>query len=149
MARPPRIPSPRTLSARGVDLAAVGAGGALGTLLRTAGVVAIPPAPGEIPWVTAGTNLLGAFLLGVLVIRLVRDQPSSDRIRLFLLTGVLGSFTTFSALAVDLVQLAEVDASSIAAAAYLGVSVPGGILAGLAGMRLGDRAPGTGSGGRG
>lgn len=79
---------------------AVLAGGALGTLLRllVAEVVGVT----TFPVATLLVNLAGAYLLG----RLAGSLPdASPRVRAFLGAGVLGSFTTFSALAVDVVAL--------------------------------------------
>lgn len=79
---------------------AVVAGGAVGTLLRV-GVNAVVPVT-TFPLATLLVNLLGAYLLG----RLAGSMPHAPpRIRAFVGTGVLGSFTTFSALAVDVVAL--------------------------------------------
>jgi fluoride exporter len=126
-----------------IDALVVGLGGALGSLLRAAGLWTLPPTPGGVPWVTAGTNVLGAFLLGVVVSVLTAGTPWSARVRLFLATGVLGSFTTFSALAVDAVVLVE-SGHPGAVGAYLLVTVSGGLLAAATGLTvgraLGDRA---------
>ncbi|AQQ52097.1 fluoride efflux transporter FluC [Planococcus lenghuensis] len=71
-------------------LLAVGFGGMLGTVLRAAVYAAIP---GNISlWIV---NLTGSFLLGWLSIRLSKSM--SQEVRLLLTTGLLGSFTTFSA----------------------------------------------------
>jgi len=114
------------------DLLAVGLGGAVGTGLRALGLLFLPPSPGVIPWVILLENLVGAFLLGGLAARV---PGRFLRLRLFLLTGVLGSFTTFSALALDLVLLAEVAPG--AATLYLGLSLGGGVGAAAVGMRVG------------
>ena len=76
------------------------AGGAVGTALR-AGVAALVPVA-SFPIATLLVNLLGAWALG----RLAGSMPDAPpRVRAFVGTGVLGSFTTFSAVAVDLVAL--------------------------------------------
>lgn len=123
-----------------VDLAAVAFGGAIGTLLRAGMTWISAPAPGEIPWGTAGENLLGAFLLGIVIPSLLRRARGSHGMRLFLTTGVLGSFTTFSGLAVDAVHLFEVGASA-GVGVYLLISIPGGILVAWLGLHLGRSLP--------
>ena len=136
------------------DLVAVAAGGATGTLLRVLGHTLRPQASGAFPWTTLGENLLGAFLLGwVAAWLLARWSPghtgsrtapqaspetlSSLRARLFLTTGVLGSFTTFSALAVEGVELLALAPG--AGLVYLAVSLALGPLLAWAGLQLGER----------
>lgn len=79
---------------------AVIAGGAVGTGLRAV-VAAVVPLD-TFPAATLLVNLLGAYLLG----HLAGSMPDAPpRVRAFLGVGVLGSFTTFSAIAVDVVAL--------------------------------------------
>ena len=79
---------------------AVLVGGAVGTALRI-GVAAVVPVA-RFPLATLLVNLVGAYLLG----RLAGAMPdAAPRVRAFVGTGVLGSFTTFSAVAVDVVAL--------------------------------------------
>lgn len=88
-------------------VALVGLGGAVGTTARFAVAHAVPAAGGW-PVATFGVNLVGAFLLGVLLEALARRGPESrraQRLRLTLGTGVLGGFTTFSSLAIEIERL--------------------------------------------
>lgn len=79
---------------------AVLVGGVVGTGLRAAVAALVPVA--SFPLATLLVNLLGAFGLGWLA----GSRPDAPpRLRAFLGTGLLGSFTTFSALAVDVVAL--------------------------------------------
>lgn len=81
----------------------VALGGALGTAAREAVSLAIPPV-GGVPIAILGINVVGAFLLGVLLESLLLRGPDAGRrrsTRLFLGTGILGGFTTYSALAAD------------------------------------------------
>ena len=79
---------------------AILAGGGAGTLLRW--VVAEVVGVTTFPLATLLVNLVGAYLLG----RLAGSLPdASPRVRAFLGAGLLGSFTTFSALVVDVVAL--------------------------------------------
>lgn len=72
---------------------AAGFGGMAGALLRAAIYGAVPGGIGL--WIV---NLLGSFLLGFAAMRLNR-KPAE--LRLFISTGLLGSFTTFSAFSAD------------------------------------------------
>jgi len=115
-------------------LALVVAGGAIGTAARLGLGLALPVPQGSglaaVPWATFLANVLGAFLIGVLAARL----PSSSGVRVFLGTGVLGGFTTYSAFAVGSVTLWQ--AQPWLAAAYAVVSVVLGIGAAALGLDL-------------
>ena len=117
-------------------LAAVAVGGALGTLLRAALDAALPHAPTGFAAPTLLVNVLGAALLGALV------GWSSPRVpgwaRAGLGTGLLGAFTTYSAFAVSVVQLAE-GRSLAAAAATVALTLALGIGAAAAGLAIGGR----------
>lgn len=81
----------------------VALGGAIGTGVREAISLAVPPVDG-VPLAILGINVVGAFLLGVLLERLLLAGSDTGRrrsMRLFLGTGILGGFTTYSALASD------------------------------------------------
>lgn len=86
---------------------AVAAGGALGTAAREALTLLAPPTVG-VPWITVVINVAGAFALGVLLEALALRGPDEGKHRswrLFAGTGVLGGFTTYSALSIDTVLL--------------------------------------------
>ncbi len=81
---------------------AVAGGGALGSVARYALSGAIQrTAGGSFPWGILGVNVLGAFLMGLVVETTARVWPISPDIRLFLTAGLLGGFTTFSAFSLD------------------------------------------------
>ncbi len=110
-------------------------GGAVGTTLREL-VSLASPATGPFPAATFGINLLGSFFLGVLLESLIRrglDQGVRRIGRLVLGAGVLGGFTTYSALATDTVRLLEGGQTSTALLYALGTVVLG---AGAAGIGL-------------
>ncbi|HMS96603.1 MAG TPA: fluoride efflux transporter CrcB [Tabrizicola sp.] len=73
-------------------------GGALGSVLRYLAVAAIGA-----PWGTAAVNVLGSFMIGGLFVLL----GSRETWQLFLMTGVLGGFTTFSAFSLDTLKLIQ------------------------------------------
>ncbi|HWJ76216.1 MAG TPA: fluoride efflux transporter CrcB [Kaistia sp.] len=87
----------------------------------------------DFPWATMAINILGSFLMGVIAAWFVlRPGPGgTQELRIFLTTGVLGGFTTFSTFSLDAIYLWERGAP-MAAALYVGGSLVLG-LAGLAG----------------
>jgi len=111
-------------------------GGALGALARWGVAEALPREPGGWPWATLLVNVVGCLVLGVLIGRVLDRSPGSAWLRPFLATGVLGGFTTFSAFAVETVQLAEAGRVGTAAG-YVLVSVAGGVLAAALGQLTG------------
>ena len=115
-------------------------GGALGALARWGLGEAVPARAGTWPWATLLENLTGCLALGVLIAAVFPRHPDSRWLRPFLGTGVLGGYTTFSAFAVETVQLVEAGAWA-PAVGYGVVSVGGGVLAAAAGVRLGRAVP--------
>jgi len=119
-------------------LATVSLGGVLGSLGRYAVGAAIPRATGGFPWATLAVNVSGAFAMGLLVAYLV-DRPGAHRLaRPFIGVGVLGGWTTFSALAVDVVQLGAAHRVEVALV-YVTTTFLVGTLAVAAGSALGQR----------
>lgn len=113
----------------------VAAGGAVGTAARHGVTAAVGPGDGW-PAATFAVNLVGAFLLGLLLERLARRGPESvgaRRVRLAVGTGLLGGFTTFSALAIEVERLAAVGRPALGLAYGL-VSVLAGFVAALLGV---------------
>lgn len=101
--------APRPVHLHWRYLALVALGGMIGTGLREALSLAIPPVVG-IPFTTAAINIIGAFVLGFLLETLAHRGPDAGRrraLRLFVGTGMLGGFTTYSALATDTVLLLQ------------------------------------------
>lgn len=113
---------------------AVLAGGAVGTALRLTIDLLLPHGGLDLPIGTFLVNLAGSFALGVLVARVWPVAP--EWLRVGLGPGVLGSFTTFSALTVSAVELTASDAP-ITALVYVAASLVGGIAAAALGIRLG------------
>jgi fluoride exporter len=86
----------------------VALGGALGSSLRYGVNVWSGKLLGSaFPWHTLFVNIVGCFAMGVLTGLLAFRMNLSQEVRLFLTTGVLGGFTTFSAFALDTALLAE------------------------------------------
>ena len=110
-------------------------GGALGALGRWGVGRGLPSSPGGWPWATTLVNLTGCAVIGVVLAVLLARFPDSPWLRPFLVTGVLGGYTTFSTFAVDTVRLAD-GGSWGTAAGYLLVSVVGGVVAVAGGLGL-------------
>jgi CrcB protein len=97
-----------------------------------------------VPVVIVDINVVGAFLLGLLLAALTRRGPDEGarlRVRLLLGTGVLGGFTTYSALATDTTVLLTGGAVGPALLYALG-TVLIGALASWIGIRAADVLPG-------
>lgn len=126
------------LDPRLVTLVAVG--GMAGTGARYL-VSAALPSTGGWPTATLVENLAGSFLLGLLLEGLLRrgtESPRGRLVRLALGTGVLGGFTTFSSLAIELERLLA-DGALMTATTYAVVSLVGGLAACLLGVALAAR----------
>ncbi len=101
----------------------IGAGGALGSMLRHLLNTAIAGwVRGPFPWGILAVNVLGCFAMGALVALFAGAWNVSQEARAFLTVGVLGGFTTFSAFALDTMGLWTVGDSK-AALAYVSASV--------------------------
>ncbi|HEY8163145.1 MAG TPA: fluoride efflux transporter CrcB [Methylocystis sp.] len=80
------------------------------------------------PYGTLTINVLGSFLMGAIVGYFALKDGSSQHWRLFLTTGILGGFTTFSTFSLEAVLLyerGETVAASLYVAASVGLSVAG------------------------
>lgn len=132
--------STRPAHLRPLYLLLVALGGALGTGLREA-IIQITPALGEFPIAIFGINVIGAFVLGVLLEQLALRGPDEGRrrrIRLFVGTGVLGGFTTYSSFATDTALLLG-DGSLGVAALYAALTLVVGAIATWAGIAVSMR----------
>ena len=87
---------------------AIAAGGAIGALLRYWTSVAVHSRLGTaFPYGTLFVNILGCLLMGFLYIWLIERLAAGPALRAFLLIGVLGAFTTFSAFSMETLNLIE------------------------------------------
>ena len=82
-------------------LVAISLGGALGSLARWGVGAALPHPSGGLPWSTFLDNIVGAFVLGGLMVLVLEVWPPTRLVRPFLGVGVLGGFTTFSTYMLD------------------------------------------------
>ena len=114
----------------------VAAGGAAGAAMRYLVMIAAAHLWGiSFPWGTLTVNVLGSFILGVLVEAMALTWSVSEGVRAFLVVGVLGAFTTFSTFSLDVVTLYEKGEWGFAAA-YVLASVILSVLALFAGLAL-------------
>jgi len=117
-------------------LVAIAVGGAVGALGRHFVNVAMGSLLGTgFPWGTVTVNIVGSFLMGVLIHMLAVSWNVSPEMRALLTVGVLGAFTTFSTFSLDVVTMYERDAL-ILAGVYVVVSVVASIGALFVGLRL-------------
>jgi CrcB protein len=115
---------------------AIAAGAALGTGARALVGLALPLGAAGWAWPTLAVNLLGSFALGAAFGRADRGRGPAWLRGPGFTTGVLGSFTTFSALAVEAGRLALPIGTG-----YLAASLVGGLLAAALGWRAGRGRP--------
>lgn len=80
------------------------------------------------PWGTLGVNIIGSFIMGLLAESIALRFNVSAEMRSFLMTGVLGGFTTFSAFSLDAGVMIERNDFALAGL-YIGASVVGSIAA--------------------
>jgi len=122
--------------ARWTGLLTVLAGGFVGSAARYLVISAVPVAPGGFPTAVLAANLVGSLALGFFLARRERSAGSVASLR-FWAIGVLGSFTTFSAFSIEVVDL--IDGGDPAfAIVYVAVSTIGGLLAAVLGLRAGS-----------
>jgi len=110
------------------EVAAIFAGGALGTLLRAAPSDALPHSATSWPWPTFIVNVVAALLLGYFVTRLQERLPLSSYRRPLLGTGLCGGLSTFSTMQVELLKMIDAGAYGLAVG-YAAASVAAGYLA--------------------
>ena len=100
---------------RAGPLLLVGVGGFAGAVLRH--VLALQ-VPGDLPWGTLAANVLGAFLLGVLLYEAHLRNLLSAETRLLVGTGFCSSLTTYSTFALETTQLEPALAAANVAVTY-------------------------------
>jgi len=86
------------------------------------------------PWGTMAINIVGSFAMGLFIATMMR-RGGSNEVRLFVATGILGGFTTFSAFSLDFATLWERGAT-LPALGYALASVVGAIIALFLGLWL-------------
>ena len=115
---------------------AVAAGGAVGSAARYLVTVMVQRLVGVgFPWWTLSVNVIGSFVMGVLVSAIALRWSVGQTGQAFLMVGLLGGFTTFSAFSLDVATLVERNAI-VSAGGYVIGSVVLSIGALFAGMAV-------------
>jgi CrcB protein len=117
-------------------VAGVAAGGIAGALARDAVAHAWPVPAGSFPASTLVINASGSLVLAFLLILLAERFPRSRMVRPVLGTGVVGAYTTFSTMVVEVDQLARTGHGALAVG-YLLASLGTGVAAVVAGFAAG------------
>jgi fluoride exporter len=115
------------------DLAAIAAGGGIGSVARYLLSAAFPAGHG-FPWAVFAVNVSGSFCLGVLIVYLLEVWPPHRLLRPFLAIGLIGGYTTFSTYAAGVMTLLTGRAFAVADA-YALSSVLAALVAVWCGMK--------------
>ena len=111
-------------------------GGALGAVSRYMTIQAAERFLGEqFPYGTLIVNVLGSILIGIVIEYLYRSDTPNDELRLFLVIGLLGGYTTFSSFSLDSLKMWQ-DGNITAALTYIGFSVGLSLLGIWAGSQI-------------
>jgi fluoride exporter len=120
------------------QIAVVAFGGALGSIARyKLGGFVLHYGSSDFPTSTFSVNVLGCFLIGVLAALVEHHDLFSPSMRLFLFTGLLGGFTTFSAFGYETAFLIR-RTMTLTSLIYVGLSVLCGVAAVFAGLKTLD-----------
>ncbi len=114
----------------------VGLGGALGSMLRYAFYLAITVK--QFPLATFAVNIIGSFIIGTVLALSLKNDLFLNNWKLFLVTGICGGFTTFSAFSLENITLLQNEKYFIAL-----VYIVSSIVLGIAAAWLGFMAAGS------
>jgi CrcB protein len=115
----------------------IGVAGAVGAILRVT-VGTLFSSSSSFPLSTLTVNLVGTFLLCLFAAGLLTKLNMKRELQDIVMTGFLGSFTTFSALSMETVGMIE-KGQYTAALIYCGLSILGGLVVGSLGFYLGGK----------
>lgn len=118
-----------------INCCIIGAGGAIGAVLRYLLSLSSIQGRGGFPFATLLTNILGAFLIGLIAGAAVHGHQIDDRLSLFLRVGVCGGFTTFSTFALESSNM-MLSGKTLLAAVYMICSIALSVLAVFAGEMI-------------
>ena len=114
----------------------VGLGGGAGSMLRYAvHRIFLGQSPAAFPTGTLLVNIAGCFLIGILWSVVSRSLTWNEEMKLLLMTGFCGGFTTFSAFTLEGIGLLKENKTTLFFI-YLTASVLGGLLATFIGIRI-------------
>jgi len=120
-----------------LNILLVAVGGAIGSIGRyLVGLWATRFAGPNFPWGTLTVNIVGAFAIGLVIEMIARRFDASAEMRVFIVTGIIGGFTTWSSFTLDAVVLFERGALGLSAL-YLLASLLVSFAAIFAGLALG------------
>ncbi len=115
----------------------VALGGAIGSVARYLVGLGMTRLMGlSFPWGTLTVNIVGSFAIGILTELVARRFDASAELRLLIVVGFLGGFTTFSSFSLDTMALIERGATA-SAFAYVAASLVLALGAAFAGLLLG------------
>jgi CrcB protein len=117
-----------------ISILSVGAGAFIGGILRYMISVWIKSDPGRFPMSTFLINLLGSFILGMVLSYALKTEFSPN-VKLLLATGFCGGFTTFSTFSIEVIQLWQAGQSTVAVW-YILSSLVGGIFVAWIGLKI-------------
>lgn len=87
------------------NLLLVGLGGGIGSMLRYATGLLINSK--HFPYATLTVNIIGSFIIGIIVAMSIKEAGLPGQWKLFLATGICGGFTTFSAFSLENMELLQ------------------------------------------
>ena len=111
----------------------VALGGGIGSMVRYAFTLLISAR--YFPWPTVAVNIIGSFLIGLILAISIKEESFLNNWKLFLATGICGGFTTFSAFSFENLTLLQ-NGKYALALVYVSASIVFGIAAAFGGYRL-------------